>query len=144
MEKENLQTPFSKAVLTGLFCGIIGTLSCFIYAISYRFVSGYNPTTFVNVSILIFGCNTLMLCMGIIYFEFKKYIPKGQIIFIVLFVLLTLFLLWEVQQGHRSPVQEIAEKFRVLMSGIIIILGAYSAILLPFLYNNKKFIDLVI
>jgi hypothetical protein len=144
MEKENLQTPFSKAVLTGLFCGIIGTLSCFIYAISYRFVSGYNPTTFINVSILIFGCNTLMLCLGIIYFEFKKYIPKGQIIFMAVFILLTLFLLWQVQQGHRSPIQEIAEKFRGLMSGIIIILGMYAAILLPFLYNNKKFIDLVI
>ncbi|HEY4876791.1 MAG TPA: hypothetical protein VIH86_14530 [Puia sp.] len=93
---------------------------------------------------LIFGCNILMLCVGIIYFELKRYIPKGKIIFAALFVLLTLFLLWEVQQVHRSPIREITEKFRGLMSGIIIILGVYSVILLPFLYNNKKFIDLVI
>ncbi len=144
MENENLQTPFSKAVLTGLFCGIIGTLSCFIYSITYRFITGYNPTTFVNVSMLIFGCNTLMLCMGIIYFEFKKFIPNGQIIFIIVFILFTLFLLWKTQGIQRSPISEVAEKFRGLLSGIIIILGLYSAILLPFLYNNKKFIEFVI
>jgi hypothetical protein len=144
MENESYHTPFSKAVLTGLFCGIISTLTCFTYAISYRFASGYNPTTFVNVSILIFGCNTLMLCAGIIFFEFKEYIPKGQIIFTTLFVLITIFLLWKVQQGHRSPIREIAEKFKGLMSGIIIILGIYAAILIPVLYSNKKFIEHVI
>ncbi|HLY69301.1 MAG TPA: hypothetical protein VKR53_06200, partial [Puia sp.] len=129
---------------TGLFCGIFGTLSCFIYAIAYRFASGYNPTIFINVSILIFGCNTLMLCVGIIYFEFKEYIPNGQVIFISIFILLTTFLLWKVQQGHSSPIQGITEKFRRLMSGIIIILGVYAAVLLPYLYNNRKFIDLVV
>ena len=144
MEHENLQTPFSKAVLTGLFCGIAGTLSCFIFAISYRFISGYNPTSFINVSVLIFGCNTLFLCIGIIYFEFGKYFPRGKTTFIVLFILITLFCLWRVQGIQRSPNAEVAREFKVLISGIIIILGIYAAGLLPFLYSNKKFIDRVI
>jgi hypothetical protein len=144
MNTDNLQTPFSKAILTGLFCGIIGTLSCFIYAITYRFITGYNPTSFINVSVLIFGCNIIMVCVGVIYFEFRKFIPQGQIVFIVFFILVTLFCLWRAQGIQRSPVQEISGQFKGLISGIIIILGSYSAVLLPFLYGNRKFIDMVI
>jgi len=142
--EENLHTPFSKAILTSLFCGIAGTLSCFAFAISYRIVSGYNPTSFINVSALIFGCNILMLCFGAIYFEVEKFVPKGRVIFEIALITLTIFCLWRIQYVKRSSIAEVADKFKFLLSGIVIILGIYASVLLPFLSGNKRFLNLMI
>ena len=134
MYHDDFKTPFSKAILTGLFCGIAATLTCFVFGLIYRSITGFYDATYVNVPFQIFGYNILLVVIGVIYFEFRKFIPHANLFFISLFILLTLFCLWRVE-GITVI------KFRGLLIGIIIIVGIYSAILLPYLYDNKKFLD---
>ena len=134
MYHDDFKTPFSKAILTGLFCGIATTLTCFVFGLIYRSITGFYDTTYVNVPFQIFGYNILLVVIGVIYFEFRKFIPHANLFFVSLFILLTLFCLWRVE-GITVI------KFRGLLTGIIIIVGIYSAILLPYLYGNKKFLD---
>src|SRR5205085_9558841 len=87
---EYRETPLSKAVLGALFAGIIATILNLIYSYVYREITGY---TFLGVftvyTIILFS---IVFCMaaGIIYFLLKKNIQRGKLVYMVLFVVLTL------------------------------------------------------
>jgi hypothetical protein len=122
---DEFETHLSKAILTGLFCGIATTITCLVFTIIYRSIAGFYRTIYVHVPLRIFSCNVLLLKIGAIYFEIKKYIPHVTLVFVTVFVLLTLFCLWK---AAAIPVV----KFTRLLTGIIIIVGVYADIPLPF------------
>jgi hypothetical protein len=134
----NNESVFFKAMMTGLFVGIIDTLICLGYNIGYRDLTGYLPSAFINVSSLIFIVNIVLLLIGILYFAFIKAFGKRDIVFILAILLLTAWGLWATQTGHRFDDDRLNAGFHGLLSGIILICGL-SAATIPFLYHSKGF-----
>jgi hypothetical protein len=132
-------SPFSKAILTGVFVGFVLSIVCLIYNLIYRGSTGFTPSIIINVSSLIFAVNLLFLVIGFIYYGFLKTFKKGDLIYIIVFVLLTIFFIWQAEGSHRSANNEITTQFRGLLAGIILILGIGASFLIPFLFRNKSF-----
>jgi uncharacterized membrane-anchored protein YitT (DUF2179 family) len=132
------ESTFYKAMMTGLFVGIIDTLICLGYNIGYRDMTGYLPSAFINVSSLIFIVNLLLLVIGIVYFGFVKAFGNKDVIFILAILSLTAWCLWKVETGHRFDDAHLNAGFHGLLSGIILICGL-SAATIPFLYHSKGF-----
>jgi hypothetical protein len=134
-DQENM---FTNAMMSGLFIGIIDTLICLAYNIGYRNFTGYAPSTLVNVSSLIFGVNILLLLTGMVYFVFSKLFGRRDYIYVVMTFLLTAFLAWKTEIGHRFTDATVNAESKGLLLGILFIMGA-SAIALPFLYRSRFF-----
>jgi hypothetical protein len=135
---------FFKAMMTGLFVGIIDTLICLIYNIVYRSETGYLPSSLINVSSLIFMVNLLLLVIGIVFFFFLRASKRGDVLFEVVTIALTAWLIWKTAGLTRcfgDP--KLDRGFRGLLGGIILILGASTACI-PFLYRSRRFVDAVI
>jgi membrane-associated HD superfamily phosphohydrolase len=143
MDYNYQQSQFSRAMLTGLFVGIVATMLCLVYNIIYRESTGFQPADFINVSSLIFVVNLVFWVIGIIYFICLKLAKKGDLIFEVLFVLLTIFCIWKTEFVQRAANHELTAQFRGLLLGIIIIM-AIGAFLIPYLFHSKKFEEHVV
>jgi hypothetical protein len=134
-DQENI---FTRAMLTGLFIGVIDTLICLSYNIGYRDLTGYTPSALINVSSLIFGVNLILLLIGMLYFVFLKLFGKRDIVFVAVFVLLTLLLIWKADTGHRFEDSALNQGWKGLILGVVAILGV-SAAVLPFCYRSRFF-----
>jgi hypothetical protein len=134
-EQENI---FTRAMLTGLFVGVVDTLICLSYNIGYRDLTGYTPSALINVSSLIFGVNLILLLIGMLYFVFIRLFGKRDIVFIAVFVLLTLFLIWKANIGHRFEDYALNKEWKGLILGVVAILGV-SASVLPFCFRSRFF-----
>jgi len=137
-------TPFSKAVLTGLFTGIVATVLCLLYNIFFRDSTGFALSNYINVSSLIFAVNLLFFLIGVIYYAFTRMLPRGEIIFTVVFLILTIVLAYLGGRVHRSDVPQLNSEFHELLLPMIILMGLLAAIGIPFLYHNKKFEEAVL
>lgn len=129
----------SKALLTGLFVGIIATVICMIYNISYRDHTRFPLSDVINVSSLIFVINLIFLLIGAVYYGFLKMVKKGDLAFIIVFVLLTIFLAWRATSVHRSDDPIYNMEFHHLLLAMIGITGIFASFGIPFLYHNKAF-----
>ena len=134
---------FYRAMMTGLFVGIIDTVICLAYNIGYRDITGYTPSAMINVSSLIFAVNLLLLVIGIVYFIFLRAFKKGDFIFAAVFAGLTILLIWKAEGIHLFPDSQVNSGFRGLLAGIILIVGL-SASCLPFLFHSPKFAEHVL
>jgi len=103
MNGQHEHSMFFRTMMTGLFVGIVDTVICLAYNIFYRDITGFVPSVFINVSSLIFAINLVLLIVGIIYYAFKKMFRKGDTVFGIFFILLTLFLTWKTELIHRFP-----------------------------------------
>ena len=131
------QSAFSKAMLAGLFSGVMATMACFIFDIAYRYGTGYAPSEFINVSSIIFIVNLLLLIAGIIYFVFIRSFRNGQLIFGALFALLTVFCIWKAEGFRRFADNKLSHEFSHLLSGTLLIIGI-AIVLIPVIHNNKR------
>src|SRR5579872_1119083 len=118
LTSEQRYSIFFKAMMTGLFIGIIDTVICLSYNIAYRDTTGYLPSEFINVSSLIFAINILLLVIGLVYFAFVRMFGKKDIVFVLVFLLLTAFLIWKVQTGHRFEDDKLNAGWHGLLGGI--------------------------
>ena len=134
---------FNGALLTGVFAGFAGTILCLAYNIIYRNDTGLLPSALINVSSLIFAVNIVFVIIGLVYFLCLRWLPKGDIVFEALFIVLTILLLLATSGAHRSDDAVVNHGFRGLMSGIIIILGL-CCVAMPILFHNKNFREHVI
>ena len=137
------RTMFFKAMMTGLFIGIVDTVICLVYNILYRNYTGYTPSAIVNVSSLILIVNLLLLIIGMFYYVFLRIFRKADGIYMAVFFLITAFLTWKSVQVVRFDISALDNGFRGLLGGIVAILGI-SATCLPLLYRNKAFLDHII
>src|SRR4051794_12876664 len=119
MNKTQQPLSFTKAILTGLFTGIMVSLLCLFYDQIYRHITDFSLSQIINVSTIIFITNLLLLVSGILYYVFIKSFRGGEIIYIILFALLTIFCLWKAGSVERSNVQQQIVQFRGLLRGMI-------------------------
>jgi len=129
--------------MTGLFVGIIDTVICLIFNITYRNATGYLPSSLINVSSLIFVVNLLLLVIGIVYYFFLTASKRGDVLFEVVVLAVTVMLIWKTAGLTRFGDPKLDSGFRGLLGGIVLILGA-SAVCIPFLFRSRRFVDAVI
>lgn len=144
MDYDFPKSVFYRAFMTAVFVGIVATLITMLYDLIFVQALGFPLSAIINVSSLIFGVNIIFLIVGILYYLFIASFKKGDLLFITLFVLITIFFAWRSEQAHRSNDTAINHQFRNLLTGIIVIMGAMAAFLVPYLYHNKKFEDSVL
>ncbi|HSB92767.1 MAG TPA: hypothetical protein VLC28_06595 [Flavitalea sp.] len=140
---DTYSTPFTKAVLTGLFVGMAATLLCFGYDIAFRETVTFNPSSIINVSSMIFAINLLFLVIGIIYHGFRQ-LKQGEIIYIVLSLGLTALFAFMAMSAHRSDNSLVNTRFHQLLVPIVIIIGLCASIGIPVLWHSRKFEEHVI
>jgi hypothetical protein len=144
MEYDSPSSPFYRSLMTGLFVGIIDTLVCLVYNLVYRNSTGFQLSDIINVSSLIFFVNLLFPIIGMVYNGFLKWFKKGDLVYVIVFLVLTLFFAWRSEVVHRANDKTINHEFRTLLLGIVLILGVSAALLVPYLYHNKKFEEYVV
>jgi hypothetical protein len=143
MNYDNPGSPFSRAVLTAVFVGFISTIVCLFYNIIYRDTTHFLEQDIVNVSSLIFAVNLVFLLIGFIYYFFRSRFKKGDMVFTVAFIVLTLLGVWWSETVTRSSDHHLTVEFRGLMLGIVIIIGVGS-VLIPYLFRSKSFEEHVV
>jgi len=143
MKEENVQTPFSMALLTCVFVGFITSILCLLYNIIFRQQTGFPFNDIINVSSLIFSVNIFFFIIGFIYFPFVKKSQKPEILFITIFLLLIIYTVIKAESVNRSSNLLFNSEFRDLFAGIVVIVGI-GIMSIPFLFHNKRFRDAVL
>jgi len=143
MEQDLKKPVFAKAILTAVFVGILATLLCVFFNVIFVENTGFPLHELINISTLIFGVNIIFFATGFFYYGFIQ-IKKGELFFIIFFLLLTAFFIWRGEHAHRSNDPKVNGEFREQLSVIILIIGLTASVLLPVLFHNKKFQDKVI
>ncbi|HEV8507357.1 MAG TPA: hypothetical protein VGQ53_18225 [Chitinophagaceae bacterium] len=138
------KSKFYRALMTGFFVGFIATFVCLAYNIIFRDSTGFSLSAFINVSSIIFFVNILFPVIGIIYYGFISSFKKSDIIFTILFLVLTVFFVWRTEMTRRTNDHLLNAEFKNLLLGIVIILGISASVFIPLLYHNKKFTDAVL
>lgn len=143
MEQDFKKPPFTKAILTAVFVGLFTTILCLVFNIAFVKSTAFPLHSIINNSTLIFGVNIVFLVVGFVYYSFIQ-LKKGDLLFIIFFALLTAFLIWRSEDANRAYDHKVNTEFRELLSGTVLIIGIAATFLVPFLFHNKKFEDLVI
>ncbi|MEP6712447.1 MAG: hypothetical protein ABJA37_08530 [Ferruginibacter sp.] len=131
-------TEFSKSLLAGVFAGIAATVITLVYNFYFRGSTGFSLSEIINVSTIIFVSILLMTVAGLFFYLFHHYFKKGTVIYIVVFVVLTLLAVYGSFNVQRSPNPLLSAEFRQLLLGVIIIYGVFASFIIPYLYNSKK------
>ncbi|RYY00235.1 MAG: hypothetical protein EOO53_22330 [Gammaproteobacteria bacterium] len=140
---DTYMTPFTKALLTGLFVGITATVLCIAYNIVYRDSTGFALSDYINVSSLIFAVNLIFLVFGMLYYAFSR-IKKGEVLFIVVMLLVTAVLAFLSAGIHRSEEPLLNKEFHQLFLPMVILIGLLAALGIPYLYHSRKFAEHVL
>ena len=135
------QIPFAKAFLTALFAGIIATMICLGYNIWFREATYFGPSDFINVSSIIFIVNILLLLAGVAYYAFKSWSKRGDLIYTLFSIIIIAFCIWKTMGIHRFTDLKLNGEFIKLLGGTILIIGI-AMLCIPYIYNNKKMVDL--
>ena len=143
MEEEFRKPLLTKAILTAVFVGFVATLVCIFFNVIFVENTRFPLHTLINVSTLIFGVNTIFFAIGFFYYGFMQ-IKRGELFFIILFLLLTAFFVWRGEHFHRSDDPNLNVEFREQLTVIVLIIGLTAAVLLPVLFHSRKFEDKVI
>jgi hypothetical protein len=132
--------PFMKALMTGLFIGIVDTIICLLYNLLYRDGGhGFFSSDIINVSSIIFGTNILFVVIGVLFFAFSKGAMKGEVAFSILFIVLTIIGAIVASHVQRSPDLAMNARFHGLLVGVVLIIGISAAVGMPLLYHSRKF-----
>lgn len=140
MNYEVEQGPFYKSLMSGLFAGIIVTLANLIFNFIYRGITRFNPSWLVNVTSIIFVSLLLSLVAGILYYLIVPYAKKRTILYIVLFIALTVYVTYLAFNVQRSSDPQVTSQFHGLFAGIVIITGLTDALLIPYMAKHKTII----
>ncbi len=144
MKPDFEKTIFYRSYMTCVFAGLIGTVLCMIYDLTFVQVMRFPLSSIINVSTLIFAINLIFLVIGACYYWSVKFLPFGEIIYVIVFLVLTIVFILMLQKFQRTDDSVINGKFRWLSSGIVVILGLLAAVAVPLLYRSKKFDEYVL
>ena len=130
------QTELSKAVLSGLFAGIMATCASLLFNMIFRGITQFNPSAIINVSSIIIGSVLILTIAGVLFYFFHHYIKKGSMLFRLFFLLVTAVAIYLSMQVQRSTDATVSKQFEELLSGIVLISGAFIIFYIPYLFKN--------
>src|SRR4051812_24606387 len=119
MQEEFKMPVFSRALLTAVFVGIMSTVLTLIYYVYFVETLKFPLADYFNVSTLIFSVNLVFFVIGFIYYAFVSSSKKGELSYIIVFILLTIFGVWKAEGAHRVSDHLVNIQFRNLLAGII-------------------------
>jgi FtsH-binding integral membrane protein len=138
MNYETQTGPFYKSLMAGLFGGIIVTIANLMYNFIYRGVTRFNPSEVINVTSIIFVSLILSMVAGIIYYMIVSYAHKSKMIYIALFIVLTVVVVYGGFSIQRSTNPNVTAHFHWLLGGIVIITGLTDALLIPYMAKHEN------
>lgn len=138
------QSFLSRTILTSVLVGFAATVLCLAYNIFYRESTGYQPADFINVSSLIFAVNIIFFVIGLIYFVLLRTVKKADLVFTVLFALVTILCVWRASQATMQHNALLSSEFRTLLTGIIVIMGIGASFFVPYLFRHKNLTDRIL
>ena len=144
MDYDFPKSVFYRTFMTSVFVGLAATIVTILYDYIFVKIFGFPLSAIINVASLIFAVNIVFLLVGILYYLFIATFKKGDMFYILLFVLITVFLAWRSEHANRTDNYAVNMQFRQLLSGIVIIMGIMAAFIVPYLYHSKKFEDTVL
>jgi len=144
MDYDFPKSVFYRTFMTSVFVGLAATIVTILYDYIFVKIFGFPLSAIINVASLIFAVNIVFLLVGILYYIFIATFKKGDMFYILLFVLITVFLAWRSEHANRTDNYAVNMQFRQLLSGIVIIMGIMAAFIVPYLYHSKKFEDTVL
>lgn len=130
------QSFLSKAVLAGVFAGIVATLANLTYDLVFRSATQFVPSQIINVATIIFTTMLVFTVAGVLYF-FANKIRQGTLLYIVLFGVLTVLCFSWGLHVRRSPDAKISADFRILLLGIVSITGLLTTFFVPYLMQHQ-------
>src|SRR5580658_4958748 len=97
--------PFVKAFMTALAVGIADTILCLAFNLLWRKEGtiGFFSSDFISVSSIIFGINILFIVIGVVYFGFLQAKGTGQVLYSVIFGVLTVIGVITAMHVQRTP-----------------------------------------
>lgn len=130
------QTRLSKTLLTGVFAGIVATLINLAYDFFFRYFEKLYPSEFINVSSIIFATMLLFTIAGIIYFLLDKFVRHGNVVYIILFCVLTAVSFYAGMHVQRSSDPLVSQEFRGLLLGTVVVSGLLASFFIPYLSKH--------
>jgi len=137
MNYDYKQTEFSKAVLSGLFAGIVATCANLLFNMIFRGITQFNPSAIINVSSIIMGSVLVLTIAGLLFYFFQHYIKGGSLLFRIFFLLLTAIAIYFSVQVQRSTDATVSKQFEELLSGIVLISGIIIIFYIPYLFRHE-------
>ncbi len=128
-----------RAFMTALFVGVADALLCLIYNVIYRSGRPYFSSDIINVSYIIFGIVFLFAMIGLVYMFAQRLFRQGNLVFMALMIVVTVWALLAIHSGHFSPDPVGNQSLRAESTGITIIVGFSAAAGIPLLHSSHKF-----
>lgn len=124
-----------RAVMTSVFIGIIDAFICLIYNIAFRGERRYFPAILLNISYIIFGMLLLFFLIGLVYMVARRFFRNGDLIFFIIFAVLTIWILWAIHWAHFSTDAIENVSLRGEYTSVTIITGIGAAVGIPLLHR---------
>ena len=129
------ESSFSRALLAGLICGILGAALIAFYTFEYRKITEFKGLGFLEPMVIFIAVPLLMVIAGFLFLGMIEQFKNGELLYIVLAVVLTVGGFIVVLVVNEGPM---LSGSKGLWLGIITIGGLISAFLLPFLGTHPK------
>ena len=138
MDYDFEQTTFSKCLLAGLATGILIIPLSLVYNFIYRHVTNFTISWIINVTLIIFASFIVSIIAGLLYYFIVPYLKKSANIYTLLFIVITIVVVYLGFQIQRSDSALITKQFRGLYLGDVIITGLATAFIIPWLARHKN------
>ena len=138
MQTDFVRPLLMRSILASAFSGVVITLINLFYNAGYREIEGFSKVLLVNVSTIIFGTMILLMAMGFLFYLIAKYISRGNLVFIVLVVAITVLL---VILTANSRSLRLTSGSDGLLIGLELITRITTALLIPYFAEHTEMIS---
>jgi hypothetical protein len=129
------ESSFSRALLAGLICGIVGAALIAFYTFEYRKITEFKGLGFLEPMVIFIAVPLLMVLAGFLFLGMIEVFKNGELLYILLALVLTIGGFVVVMVVNEGPM---LSGSKGLWLGIITIGGLISTFLLPFLGTHPK------
>jgi hypothetical protein len=127
---------FPRALIAGFFCGFITAIVIILFEAIYRMDTGLEKIGSIDPLTLAVGTPIAIVLISCVYFLFVHYLSRGELLYKILLLVLTiggLMLLINLQASNRETILTLPNG---LLFGIIGITGLADIFFLPYLAHH--------
>jgi uncharacterized protein YacL len=141
MNYDYAQNDFSRSILSGLFSGIVATVSNLVFTVAYRSITQFYEFNAIDITTIVFGTILLSLACGVMFYFFVHYLNKGITFYRIMVLIVTIVIVYLGIELRHTIQDNIPNEFRVLVIGTQVIIGGLAAFLIPYLFRHDKLIS---